>query len=257
MEKAICIKGIGEMGGVFARAFLKKGYPVFPWTKGISSEEIMAVIPDPKAVIIAVREAQLDEVLHVFPSQWQDRIVLLQNELLPFHWQKHQIENPTVISVWFEKKLPYDYKPIISSPIYGPKAVLIKEALATLGIPSHVVSNSDELLFELVVKNLYILTVNIAGLEVGGTVGELWENHQALCRSVAEEILAIQFALIGKELDPEKCIQAMVKAFQGDLQHKCLGRSAMARLERSVSLAKEKGIGVPNLEAILKKQQKQ
>jgi len=36
----------------------------------------------------------------------------------------------------------------------------------------------NELLYELVRKNLYILTINIAGLKTGGTVGELWGKHR-------------------------------------------------------------------------------
>jgi len=30
MKKPIIIIGVGEMGGVFARAFLKEGHPVYP-----------------------------------------------------------------------------------------------------------------------------------------------------------------------------------------------------------------------------------
>jgi hypothetical protein len=40
-------------------------------------------------------------ILIGIPSVWRDRLVLLQNELLPRDWQAQRIPNPTVISVWF------------------------------------------------------------------------------------------------------------------------------------------------------------
>ena len=46
--------------------------------------------------------------------------------------------------------------------------------------------------------------------------------------------MEIQFRLIGRELNHEKLIDGMVKAFHGDLNHKCTGRSAPDHLERAV-----------------------
>jgi hypothetical protein len=52
----------------------------------------------------------------------------------------------------------------------------------------------------LVLKNLYILTTNIAGLaiETGSTVDELRNNHLKLMRDVSSDILKLQSALTGK-----------------------------------------------------------
>ena len=144
-------------------------------------------------------------------------------------------------------------------PSYSPRRTALGHALprrSGIGLTlerhpfSGLVDSAGELLHELVLKNLYILTTNISGLKVGGNVGELWSNHEDLARAVANDVLDIQFKLINQELDREALIQSMVTAFQGDLQHKCMGRSAPARLERALSQAKEFGLDIPNLKDI-------
>ena len=252
MNRTVVLIGIGEMGGVFARGFLKAGYPVYPVARGMDLAAVANEIADPQAVIVAVGEKDLHSVLDEIPRQWRDRLVLLQNELLPRDWQAHNIDTPTVISVWFEKKPGQDAKVLVPSPVFGPQAGLVKEALHAIDIDCEMLKNSDELLLELVIKNVYILTVNIAGLEVGGTVGELWEQHQTFAREVADDVMDIQFHLIGKELNRDALIDGMVEAFDGDLDHKCMGRSAPSRLQRAIAQADEFGLEVKRLREIYK-----
>lgn len=252
MRKPVVIIGMGEMGGVFARGFLKAGYPVYPVNRGARLAEAENRAEDAAVVIVAVGEKGLPDVLKNMPDAWKDRIVLLQNELLPQDWQKYDL-NPTVISVWFEKKKPYDYKVIVPSPVFGPRASLVAEALMSIEIPVQVLSSADELLFELVVKNLYILTTNISGLSVGGNVGELWGQHRDFAQRVAGDILDVQFSLVGCELDRSLLIAAMVRAFNGDPEHKCMGRSAPARLQRALEQADAAQLAVPILREISRK----
>ena len=252
MGKAVVLIGVGEMGGVFAKGFLKTGYSIHPIGRGIDLDSVANDIDDPQAVIVGVGEKDLHAVLEEVPARWRDRLILLQNELLPKDWRAHNIENPTVISVWFEKKPGQDAKVLIPSPVFGSHADLVKEALNAINIDCMVLSDESELLFELVVKNVYILTVNIAGLKVGGTVGELWADHQGLARDVAGNVMDIQFRLIEKELDRQQLIDGMVEAFNGDLDHKCMGRSASARLQRALSQAEEFGLEVETLKEISK-----
>jgi len=54
-------------------------------------------------VVIAVAEKDIQAVLQEIPPSWRNKLVLLQNELLPNDWLKHNLD-PGVISVWFEKK---------------------------------------------------------------------------------------------------------------------------------------------------------
>lgn len=249
MKDPVVILGMGEMGGVFARGFLRAGHPVYPVTRAMDLARASKDIPEPALVLVAVAENDLHPVLEKIPAPWASRLVLLQNELLPRDWEQYDL-TPTVISVWFEKKKGMDAKVIIPSPVYGTHSGLIATALDAIEIPTQVLDSADDLLFELVVKNLYILTSNICGLKVGGTVGELWKDHETFARAVISEILALQEWLTGKSMDEEALIQAMLKAFAGDTDHKCMGRSAPARLERALGLAKETGIETPELEAI-------
>ncbi len=237
------------MGGVFGRAFLKGGSPVYPALRGTPLDELAAAIALPELVLVTVGEADLDPALAAVPDPWKDRVGLLQNELLPRDWVRHGITEPTVAAVWFEKKPGQDVKVIIPTPVAGPCAATVSSALAGIGIPAAAIADRD-LLFELVRKNLYILTVNIAGLVTGGTVGELWEHHETLARAVATDVLALQYWLCGEDLDSELLIAGMVQAIAADPQHQATGRSAPSRLDRALGHADSAGISVPMLEQI-------
>lgn len=253
MNEPIVIIGIGEMAGVFSRGFLKLGHPVFPVTRDMDMEQVAKVLTPPCLTLVAVGERDLGEVLGKVPALWRDRLCLLQNELLPRDWEAHEVEDPTVVAVWFEKKKGQDYRVLVPSPVYGPQAALVVRALEALGIPTWALTGAEELLFELVRKNVYILTTNIAGLAVGGTVDDLWHRHQELARAIAEEVMAIQFRLIGRELDRERLLEGMLAAILGDPAHKCLGRAAPERLERVLAHADREGLAVPTLRQIRQK----
>jgi ketopantoate reductase len=251
MKKPIVVLGIGELGSVFARAFLKNNYPVYPITRSTDIAELASTIA-PELVLVCTTEADLQSALKSIPTQWKDRVAMMQNELLPRDWEAHNFKNPTVISVWFEKKKGMDSKVLISSPAFGAKAQILADSLALINIPAHVVANEDEFLFELVLKNLYILTTNITGLaiEIGATVDDLRNNHLELMRNVSSDILKLQTALTGKTFNQDKLEKGMIHAFEGDLNHGCMGRSAPARLDRALKLAKEFNLEVRYLEEI-------
>jgi len=157
------------------------------------------------------------------------------------------------MSVWFEKKKGQDVKVVVPSVAHGPNAELLASALGTLEIPVKILHGEEHLLFELVRKNLYILTTNIAGLTTGGTVSELWRDHKEIALSVAREILEIQYALIQNRLDSDELLRAMLLAFEGDPDHQCMGRSAPARLSRAQEQAREANILTPMLNKIAEK----
>ncbi|MDH5218658.1 MAG: hypothetical protein OEX19_13235 [Gammaproteobacteria bacterium] len=250
MKQTIVIIGMGEMGGVFARGFLRSGYPVYPITRNMDIDAEVARIPDPALVLLAVGEGDLHASLEIIPAAWRDKLALLQNELLPRDWKNAGYDQPTVISVWFEKKKGQDVKVLISSPAFGPGADLLLDAMSAVDIDACKVASAEEMAYELVRKNVYILTTNIAGLECGGTVESLWNEHQALAREVAGEVMDIQQWLTGTELDRERLIDGFVEGINGDLAHQCMGRSAPSRLKRALGFADEAGLAVPKLRAI-------
>ncbi|HQU14625.1 MAG: hypothetical protein B7Z66_04680 [Chromatiales bacterium 21-64-14] len=250
MKPPAVVIGIGEMGGVFARGLLRTGHPVVPVLSDSDTDALAAQVPTPAVVLVAVGETQLAPVLNSIPLQWRQRLALLQNELLPRDWEGHGIDTPTVIAVWFEKKTGQDVSVIQSSPVHGPAAELTRDALGTLGIPAHVLHDAHDLCFELVRKNLYILTSNIAGLEAGGDVGTLWDNYQELAAEVAAEVLAIQEWRVGWPLPRQALLAGMVEAFHADPRHRCTGRSAPLRLARALAHADQAGLAVPRLRSL-------
>lgn len=250
MHQTVVIIGIGEMSGVFAKGFLRSGYPVYPITRNMNLPSAVKQIPDPVLVLVAVAEKDLPDILAGMPEKWRDRLGLLQNELLPSDWKPYHISSPTVISVWFEKKKGQDYKVFIPSPIYGPATDIISNSLETIDIPCRTLKTEDELLLELVLKNVYVLTLNIAGLKIGGTAGSLWFKNNSFARSVADEIIDVQAWLTQAELSRERLIEGMEQAIKAEPNHKCVGRSAAARLERTVKIADEAGLAVPKIREI-------
>ena len=246
----VVIVGLGQLGRVFAGGLLRSGHVVIPVNRGDDMTAAANRHPSPVLVLIAVGEADLHGVLAALPVAWKSRAGLIQNELLPRDWQAHGITDPTVISVWFEKKKGIDAKPLIASPAAGPQAELLVAALQSIDLPARTVERGDELLHELVRKNVYILTTNLAGLRTGGTVGELWAKHEGFARKVAGEVMDIQDWLTAKTHDREALIAGMLEAFAADPLHQCTGRSAPARLARALSHADEARLAAPTLRAL-------
>ncbi|MBO1924313.1 hypothetical protein [Thiomicrorhabdus sp. 6S3-12] len=250
MKNPIVVVGLGELGSVFARGFLRLGYPVQGVNRDQNMTQLANDIPNPEAVLISVGEADIHQVLSEIPDSWKNKLILLQNELLPRDWKAADLPTPTVISVWFEKKKGMDSKVVLPSPIFGEKAKLVFDALAKVDLPAYIVDSEEELLYELVRKNLYILTTNIAGLEVGGNVEQLKNEHVDVMQAVAHDVLEVQSYLSGQTHDVERLIAGMLEAFDGDPQHGCMGRSAPARLKRALSFADHANLEVPKLREI-------
>ncbi|PIQ03907.1 MAG: hypothetical protein COY08_04455 [Piscirickettsiaceae bacterium CG_4_10_14_0_2_um_filter_44_336] len=253
MKNTIIVVGMGELGSVFARGFLKLGHPVQAVRRQDNIAEIATEIPRPEAVLIAVGEADLQNTLKTLPKQWADKTILIQNELLPKDWQTTHLIDPTVTSVWFEKKKGMDAKVVLPSPVFGPRSQLVFNALAQLDLPCLQLDSENDLSYELVRKNLYILTTNIAGLEVGGNVQTLKEQHPELLAKVANEVIALQDALTGQRNDVQQLMNGLDEAFAGDPNHQCMGRSAPARLKRALSLAEQHNLTLPKLQSIAEK----
>lgn len=252
MNRPIAIIGIGELGGVFARAFLRNGYPVYPVTRSMNIADEADRLPDPELVLVAVAENDFQNVMGTFPKEWRTCIVLLQNELLPQDWRTYDISDPTVISVWFEKKQGREYKVLMPSRIHGPKAGLVAGSLEEIGIPCITLSSEEELLYELVLKNVFILTINIAGMVLaeGTTTKTLWTQHNELTRTIANEVIDVQEWLTKTTFQRKRLIDGLVEGVEGDPTHKCRGRAAQGRLMRVIDLAKKAGLKLPGIKKI-------
>ena len=248
MKQPVIIIGMGEMGELFARGFLKLGHPVYPVLRGMDLSAKASVLPEPELVIVAVGEDDLADCLATMPPVWKNRLALLQNELLPPDWKRHGVIDPTVIVVWFDKKKGRPFVNVLPTPIGGPAAALVRQSLQAIDVPCHEVPATD-ILDELARKNLYILVINIAGLKLhaGATVSELWADHRALAESVASEILDIQDWLSQTRLPRERLMAGLLEGFEGDPNHICTGRTAPKRLKRAIARAAGAGIQTPCL----------
>jgi len=89
-------------------------------------------------------------------------------------------------------------------------------------------------------------------IEPGANVDSLRRNHLQLMRDVSSDVLILQSTLTGRVFDQTDLEQGMIEAFEGDLKHGCMGRSAPARLERALQLARELDLTMPTLEKIRK-----
>lgn len=250
MDDVAVMIGLGQLGRLFAGGLLRTGHVVVPVNRGDDLEAVAARWPEPNLVMVAVTENDLHPVLAALPDAWRDAVGLLQNELLPRDWRAHDLSDTTVISVWFEKKSGTDARALLASPVYGPEAARLVAALAAIGLPGRVLDDADALLWELVRKNLYILTTNIAGLDTGGDVGTLWAQHEALARAVATDVLDVQEALAGRRFARDDLLNGMLEAFRADPGHACAGRSAPARLKRALHQADAAQLAVPTLRRI-------
>ncbi len=245
------IIGMGELGELFARGFLKLGYPVYPVLRSMQLSTVVSAIPEPELVLLAVGEEDLHSQLDILPEDWRDRLAFLQNELLPRDWHRHDIVDPTVIVVWFDKKKGRPFKALLPSYVSGPKADLITSSLQIIDVPCREISREQHL-YEMIRKNLYILTVNIAGLKMspGSTVSKLWADYREMTEILVKELLDIQEWLVQGKLPRDKLLAGMLEVFSADPEHICRGRTAPERLNRVLKFANIAGISVPMLQAI-------
>ena len=134
LAPSVILVGMGEIAQVLAQGFLKTGHPVIPVTRRQSLPGVLAQSPEAVALVLAVGEKDLPSLLAQIPVGWHERLVLIQNELLPKDWQSAGIVDPTVISIWFEKKPGKLAKQLMPSPVWGRNAGLMTEALEAVGL---------------------------------------------------------------------------------------------------------------------------
>ena len=250
MTAPIVIVGIGELAGPFALGFLRLNHAIYPVLRQTDRGALASEVPGPALTLVTVREADLDEALVGLPAPWRTNVVLVQNDLVPADWERHNLV-PTVAVVWFEKKPGAPTRVIRPTVVGGPCADLVVEALGAADIPA-VTASDDELLEALVAKNLYIGVSNIAGLATpeGITVGALWSDHRQLAEAVAHDVLSIQEGLLSRSVDREALVSEMVASFEADPEHGATGRSAPQRLDRALVQAAELGLAVDALQRI-------
>jgi hypothetical protein len=108
----------------------------------------------------------------------------------------------------------------------------------------------EQLPFELVSKNLYILVHNVCGLVGPDTVRALWSEARQLAEQVTAEVLDVQFGALGAKLDTARLSSDLLAAVAADPEHGCAGRTARRRLARLLAQADRLELEVPKLRSI-------
>ncbi|NOY94634.1 MAG: hypothetical protein GXP55_25935, partial [Deltaproteobacteria bacterium] len=83
MSDRVAILGLGQMGGVFARAFLATDREIAPILRSTEPAVARERLLRAAELLVAVGEADLEAALESLPEQVRGRVGLLQNELLP------------------------------------------------------------------------------------------------------------------------------------------------------------------------------
>lgn len=245
--RRVLLVGPGQLGRVLAGGLVACGVSVEPVRRG----EPIGVRAEHDLVLVAVGERDLDVALASIPDSHRTRVVLLQNELVPSAWQAHGIAAPTVLVVWFEKKHGRSTQVVQTSEVAGPEAALFVRAMEAMDLPARVIAD-EALASALAVKNTYIVGANVLGLALGGTTGELASTHRERTVHVLREVLAIERARLGAEVELEEheVLARTLAAFEADPAHGTLGRTAKERLARARQRARGLAVETPELDAI-------
>lgn len=272
MKPALVIVGLGQLGCVFGEAFLRSGHSVIPVLRGQSLSDALAraeqAADAPPLLLIATGEDDLLPVLRLVPSRLGKRVILIQNELRPSSWLGTPVTEPTTCIVWFEKKpgkLLHEVRPSVA---FGPFADLLQEVLRKVSVEVRTLGAEDsesERAHQLILKNLYILAINFAGLDEGVSVGALLTQHTDRLNQIAGELIALEQSLLQSQhpvsqtahcppqLDAERLTRGLTRAILADPEHSSAGRSAPRRLERTLALARNHGVDLKALEELASK----
>ncbi len=247
----VAIIGLGQLGSLFAQAFLRCGFSVTP----VLREQTVGqtITGSPELIVCAVGEDDVASVLEQVPDTLLDRVVLLQNELRPAVWFERyafqHVKGPTLCIIWFEKKGDRPAHVVLPSVLFGPRTDLMKQAFGRLDLPARVAQNEIELQHELALKNLYILGLNFTGLAGRQRAGELLREPSELDVLVPELLALEQTGLtrlgISVTLDGGALRADLNRAIAADPEHGCAGRSAPARLARTLGIAEGWGVDLP------------
>lgn len=246
----VAVIGTGQLGLLVSTGLIACGMEVLPVQRATSGPLRYDRIGRADRALVAVGEDDLPRVLEGLPvghkrmSTW-----LLQNELLPDVWRAAGIADPTVMVFWSEKKAGKPVRVVQTTKVAGPDRDFVVRMLAQVDVPA-IAIDGDELEDALIDKDLYILTSNLAGLSVGGTVGALMRDHRELMERVAGDVLAVEGARVGRTLAKEAFISRLEVAFSADPDHACRGRTAEARLQRTLAQAAAHRVSTPALSGI-------
>jgi len=252
MSENVVVVGLGQLGQLLSEGLAATGHTVIPVRRDQSLATRLGA--SVRAVVSAVGEDSAQSILDQTPEAWLDRLVLLQNELRPELWLSRYRTagtalGPSVLVVWFEKKQGQAPHVVLPSVVFGPQSELLLSVLSALNLPVRQVHEPAELYHELCLKNLYILGLNLSGLRGVKTAGELLSDEGPFDVLVDELIELEQASLtqagVAHVLHAVSLKNELRAALLADPGHACAGRTARARLLRTLALADKYNVALP------------
>jgi ketopantoate reductase len=242
----LIIVGLGELGQLYGASALRAGLRVTPVTRHTSLEGAVEQLGRDVPILVAVGEADLDGVLAALPPARRDAVILLQNELFPERWERHDL-TPTVMVPWILKKRGQPLLVARSTPVYGRFAELVRALHEVAGFEAEVLPTRAALEQALVDKYAFILTVNALGL-LRDLPLEAWlAQDPANVRELALEAAQLGAALCGGAPNPQQSLLAVERGMRAMGAMRARGRSAGERVQRAVANARKLGIATPLL----------
>lgn len=242
--------GAGQLGRTLGGGLLACGVSVDVALRGDTIETWSQY----DFILVAVGEKDLKSAIEAIPIEARNRLVLLQNDLVPETWRALHITQPTVLVVWFEKKKGKALQVVRTSDLSGPQSALFTRVFEAIDAPTRIVSER-EIVASLVVKNLYINGSNAMGLKLGGgTTGSLVTEHRASATSLLRELFLIERSRLSAEeqslVDEDALLEETFAAFASEPQHGLLGRTAQERVARAQTRARESNLATPLLDQL-------
>jgi len=240
------VYGLGELGQLYGAAALRAGLRVTPITRASDPRDVLRGLPDDVPVLVAVGESALDEALEVLGKARGGATILLQNELFPSSYRKHEV-TPTVLVPWLLKKRGTPLMVARPSPVYGPQATLVEELHRALQLPSMTLPDERALHQALVEKYAFILTINALGALRDRTLNTWLQEDPHRVRALARETAELGALLCESEVDLAACERAVAEGMRALGTIAARGRAAEARIVRALANGERLGMALPEL----------
>jgi len=240
------VYGLGELGRLYGSAALRAGLRVTPVTRALDPADVFSHVPGETPILVAVGEDALDDVLSALGPRGNDAI-LLQNELFPSSYQKHEV-TPTVMVPWVLKKRGVATSVARPTPVFGRHADLVCELHQALDLPVTKLREEAALHQALIEKYAFIITINALGLLRDRTLG-MWLQEDPI-RVHAIGLEAAQLGAIlceQQDVDLAKCARVVVEGMRALGTTGARGRTAGSRIARALAHGKRIGIALPEL----------
>lgn len=244
------VYGLGELGQLYGAAALRAGYRVTPITRASDPRRVLEALPIDVPVLVAVGEEELDGVLELLGKERGSSAILLQNELFPSAWRRHDAE-PTVLVPWLLKKRGTKLMVARPSPVYGRHAELVGELHRALEVPLVALSHEHALHQALVEKYAFILTINALGLQRDRTLALWLQEDPQRVQALAHETAQLGAVLCESEIDLSACERAVAAGMRALGNISARGRSAEARVLRALEHGNRIGLELPELASTL------